>query len=97
MITFDYIGGRGVPKISKNDYVILEQPLMFIDEMKAIVVVGFEINQQIVERHFLVPQGFQTHSACACSAVTAQRGRYTSQFQKTVCMTKSASCVCEPP
>ena len=48
MITFDYIGGRGVPKISKNDYVILEQPLMFIDEMKAIVVVDFEINQQIV-------------------------------------------------
>ena len=27
MITFDYIGGRGVPKNSKNDYVILEQPL----------------------------------------------------------------------
>ena len=28
MITFDYNRGRGVPKNSKNDYVILEQPLL---------------------------------------------------------------------
>ena len=27
MITIDYIRGRGVSKNSKNDYVILEQPL----------------------------------------------------------------------
>ena len=28
MITVDYIGGRGSKINSKNDYVILEQPLM---------------------------------------------------------------------
>ena len=32
MITVDYRRGRGVPRNSKNDYVILEQPLMVLLE-----------------------------------------------------------------
>ena len=61
MITIDYIGKGGVPKIPKSDYVILEQPLTLIKCYWSVIWV-LQGTSLLFSRHFQVHSRLFTHT-----------------------------------